>query len=67
MLGAQGWKSQQVSLKRKVPEQSCIKERAEPCGWGGEGIGSSPLKEGGKGLWMEQEQGSPARVPGSTL
>lgn len=63
MFGVQGWKSQRASLKRKVPEQSYIRKgSAEPCGWGGEGVISPPLKEGEKGLWIEQEQGAPARV-----
>lgn len=46
MSGVSGWKSKRASLKRKVPEQSYIRKgSAEPWGWGGEGIISSPLKE----------------------
>ena len=68
MFGVQGWKSQEISLKRKVPEQSCVRKGGvEPWGWDGEGIISSPLKEGEKDLWMEQKQGAPAGVPGSPL
>lgn len=68
MVGVQGWKSQWVSLKRKVPEQSCVRKgSAEPWGLDGEGIVASALKEGEKGLREEQEQGAPARVPGSPL
>lgn len=70
MFRAQSWKSKQASGKRKVPEQSCIRKIAEPWGWDGEGIISSPLKEGEKGMWMECEQrtlGAGDRAPRSPL